>query len=204
MQETKEKSSSSNRRFLIYILLLFAIPLVGAILLYISGWQPAKAGNHGQLIQPAKQIEDRDLRTLDGKTVHFSELRGKWTMLIFGPTACPAECLHNLYVMRQVQAGQGKDGDRVQRVLIATDSSATETLKKKLVDYPGMRVWTGEQKVLAELAKSFGLQLEGLSSNRYIYLIDPMGNLMMRYAPGSDPYGIIKDVTHLLKYSWVG
>lgn len=204
MQEIKENKTSSNRRFLIYVMALFAIPLVGAILLYASGWKPGKGANHGELIQPVRQIEDREMRTLDGKVAHFQELNGKWTMLVFGPSSCAKECLNNLYVIRQVQAGQGKDSDRLQRVLILTDVSELADLKKKLVDYPDMNVWTGDEKVLADLAKNFGLQHEGLSSNHVIYLIDPKGNLMMRYVAGADPYGIIKDLTHLLKYSWVG
>jgi cytochrome oxidase Cu insertion factor (SCO1/SenC/PrrC family) len=199
-----KKGSTSGKKILLYVMALFAIPVAAAVFLYLTGWRPTGAENHGQLIQPVRQIEDRVLQTLDGKSVRFGELRGKWTMVYFGSSSCAAKCLKNLYEMRQVHTGLGKESDRVQRVLIVTDSNTVAALEKKLSDYPGMRVWTGEQTVLSALAQNFGIAPEKFLQNEAIYLIDPMGNLMMRYPQGSDPIGMRKDLTRLLKYSWVG
>lgn len=195
---------SMNRRFFVLFAALLVLPVAVATLLYLTGWRPANGGNHGELIQPARHIEDRILQTLDGRPAHFSELRGKWTMVYFGVSSCSDACMKSLYYMRQVYAAQDNERVRVERVFILTETSAMAELKTRLAGYPGMQVWTGERKVLAELAQSFGIH-EGQSAEQQgIYLVDPLGNLMMRYAPGASPAGMLKDMARLLKYSWVG
>lgn len=195
---------STNRRFFVLFAALLVLPVAAATLLYLTGWRPANGGNHGELIQPARHIEDRALQTLDGRPVHFSELRGKWTMVYFGASSCSDACMKNLYYMRQVHAAQDDERVRVQRVFILTETNAMAELKTRLAGYPGMQVWTGEKKALAALAQSFGIPDGRLAERQGIYLVDPLGNLMMRYAPGAEPSGMLKDLTRLLKYSWVG
>ena len=197
-------ASRRNRGVLVLLMLLFVLPVVAATLLYLTGWRPVSSGNHGELIQPARQIEDLSLQTLDGRAARFSELRGKWTMAYFGASSCPEACMKTLYHMRQVHTAQGKESGRVERVWILADTNGLAELDTRLARYPGMRVWTGEKKVLAELARSFGIREALAAQQPGIYLVDPLGNLIMRYAPGADPAGMLKDITRLLKYSWVG
>jgi cytochrome oxidase Cu insertion factor (SCO1/SenC/PrrC family) len=180
------------------------LPVVLATLLYLTGWRPSSSGNHGELIQPVRQVDNGALQTLDGQSAHFSGLRGKWLMVHFGPSSCPEECMKNIYTMRQIHAAQAKEIGRVQRVFVATDMGAAEKLKAKLVDYPEMRVWTGKKQALAEVLQSFGVDAGQPAEQQGIYLVDPLGNLIMRYPPGTDPGGMLKDLTRLLKYSWVG
>lgn len=198
------QAAPANRWVLAMLMLLFVLPVVLATSLYLAGWRPAGSGHHGELIQPARQIEGAALQTLDGKPTHFSALRGKWIMVHFGSSSCPEECMKNIYIMRQVHAAQAKEIGRVQRVFIATDRGTAEKLKAKLADYPEMRVWTGETQALAELRQSFGIGAGQAAERQGIYLVDPLGNLIMRYPPGTDPSGMLKDLTRLLKYSWVG
>lgn len=198
------KAPASNRWVFVMLMLLFVLPVVLASVLYLTGWRPSSIGNHGELIQPVRQIEGVSLQTLDGKPAHFSELRGKWIMVHIGPSSCPEECLKNIYTMRQVHAAQAKEIGRVQRIFIATDMETAEQLKAKLVGYPEMPVWTGEKKALAEVLQSFGIGAAQGAERQGIYLVDPLGNLIMRYPPGTDPGGMLKDLTRLLKYSWVG
>ena len=186
------------------LMLLFVFPVVFATVLYLTGWRPSSIGNHGELIQPVRQLEGVALQTLDGKPAHFSELRGQWIMVHIGSSSCPEGCMNTIYTMRQVHAAQAKEIGRVQRVFIATDMDAAEKLKAKLVDYPEMRVWTGKKQALAEVLQSFGVDAGQPAEQQGIYLVDPLGNLIMRYPPGSDPGGMLKDLTRLLKYSWVG
>lgn len=201
MQSNKATPEISNKRTLILILAIFVLPALVATLMYVTGWRPSSTGNHGELIQPARFIEDRVMQSVDGKAVKFSELHGKWTMVYFDSAACPEECMKQLYFMRQIHIAQGKDQDRVQRIFIMTDATAADTLPAKLADYPDMRVWAGEKTVLAKLAHDFGIDALAVPEQRIIYLLDPQGNLMMRYMPGSDPAGMRKDLVRLLKYS---
>lgn len=198
------KAAPANRWVFVMLMLLFVLPVVLATLLYLTGWRPSSIGHHGELIQPARQVEGLSLQTLDGQPAHFSELRGKWLMVHFGPSSCPEECLKNIHTMRQIHAAQAKEIGRVQRVFIATDMEAAEQLKVKLVSYPEMWVWTVEKKALAEVLPSFGIDAGQAAEQQGVYLVDPLGNLIMRYPPGTDPGGMLKDLTRLLKYSWVG
>ncbi len=206
MHNNKESQKNSNRRKLVMVLVVFVLPVVVAVSMYLSGWKPAATANHGELIQPVRLIEDKMMQAVDGKAVKFSELHGKWTMVYFDSASCTEECMKQLYLMRQVHIAQGKDQDRVQRVFILTDEKAPEdkvidNLAAKLSDYAGMQVWKGDKTVLSKLAQEFGMESEAVTASRAIYLIDPQGNLMMRYVGGIDPAGIRKDLVRLLKYS---
>lgn len=198
------KADPASRGVFFMLMLLFVLPVVLATLLYLTGWRPSSSGHHGELIQPARQIDVHALQTLDGKSAHFSELRDKWLMVHFGPSSCPEACMKNIYTMRQVHAAQAKELGRIQRVFIATDMGAAEALKVKLADYPEMVVWTGGKKALADVFQSFGIDAGQAAEQQGIYLVDPLGNLIMRYPPGTDPGGMLKDMVRLLKYSWVG
>lgn len=201
MQSNKDAQRVSNRRTLVLVLTVFVLPTVVAVLMYLSGWRPSSTGNHGELIQPVRVIEDRVMQSLDGKPVKFSELHGKWTMVYFDTASCADECMKRLYLMRQIHIAQGKDQDRVQRVFILTDAKAEDTLQPKLADYAEMRVWKGDKPVLDKLAGDFGIDLKNAAGHRNIYILDPQGNLMMLYGAETEPAGMRKDLARLLKYS---
>ena len=201
MQQSDTVKTASNKRTLIFVMAVFALPVVASMMLYLTGWKPSNTVNYGELIQPARQIGDTTLQTLDGKPVQLKVLQGKWTMVYFGSSSCTEACMKNLYYMRQVHAAQGKEVDRLQRVFIVTDATAATTLKTRLTAYPDMHIWKAENTAMADLAKSFGINSAQLAENQDIYIVDPKGNLMMRYAPGADPAGMRKDIERLLKYS---
>jgi len=183
---------------------LAVVPMAAAVLMYASNWRPKATVNVGELIVPVRPIADHVLQTLDGKTMSLSKLHGKWTMLYFDSSFCTEACIKSLYLMRQTHIAQGKESGRVQRVFVVTDTVAAPALTSQLAEYPGMHVLTGDEKSLAELARNFGITEGQLAQQHNVYLIDPQGNLMMRYAPGVDPAGIRKDLKRLLEYSWTG
>ncbi len=201
MQTITEKQIKNNRRNLLIILAVFAVPVLVSSIMYFGGWRPSATGNHGELIQPAHFIEDRSMQTLDGKLLKFSDLHGKWSMVYFDTAACPGECINRLYFMRQLHHSQGKYLDSIQRILVLTDDNSVKTLKSKLADYPDMKILTASKDVLASLFKDFGLDTTKDIEARNIFLLDPLGNLMMRYSSDVEPAGMRKDLARLLKYS---
>jgi cytochrome oxidase Cu insertion factor (SCO1/SenC/PrrC family) len=201
MQSNNVLQKKSNRKNLVLLFVVFALPALVATLMYLTGWRPASSGNFGELIQPARFIEDRVLQSIDAKPVKLSDLHGKWTMVYFDTSACAEECMKQIYLMRQTHIAQGRDQERLQRVFIITDAKEAKALKAKLTDYPEMLVWTAEKPVLAKLMQEFGIDGQTSTGQQNIYLLDPIGNLMMRYVPGIDPAGIRKDLVRLLKYS---
>ncbi|MHB8347567.1 MAG: SCO family protein [Acidiferrobacterales bacterium] len=193
-----------GRLKLFLIIAVFFLPQIIAAALYFGGWRPHKFVNHGQLIRPVRPIADLSLRTLHGKTLRFSALRGKWLMVYFGSSSCGSACKQDLYKMRQVRIAEGDAADRVQRLFVVTNGKGINHLGTILQDYPGMHVVTGPAVAVTSLAGQF--VLDGIfpqNSNR-IYLVDPLGNLMMSYPSDADPEGMRKDLVRLLQVSQVG
>ena len=185
------------------VLLVAILPVVASFTLYLTGWRPSSTVNHGELIKPARALADNPMQDMDGKAAHFSDLHGKWALVYFDTSACPQECTQNLFRMRQIHIAQGKDSERVTRAFITTDP-APATLKAELADYEGMHVWSAEKNALEKIAANFGNSATQLLQQHDTYLIDPMGNVIMRYAPETDPAGMRKDLERLLKYSGAG
>jgi cytochrome oxidase Cu insertion factor (SCO1/SenC/PrrC family) len=196
---------SASRRRILLIGVLFALPVIGAYALYMSGWRPSSTGNHGELVQPARPVADVALTGLDGKPVRFSDLRGKWTLLTFGTAQCLTPCERNLYKMRQVIEAQGKEAGRLQSVMVVIDAGALDWLRYAIKDYPGTRVIAGPADNAVKLARQFALPAGSpLDNLNRIYLVDPLGNFLMSYPADADPSGMRKDLVRLLKVSRIG
>lgn len=201
--------SNAATRGNLFKLSLIAVLFFGttalATFLYLSGWRPSGTTNHGDLVQPARPITAITLRTLDGKAVPFETLKNKWNLIYFNASECGETCKWNLYKMRQVRLAQGKEMTRVNTVLILTDTRARDWLHYMLKDYPDMQVYSADDANLRALGREFalpqGTPLDGLGR---IYVVDPLGNLMMSYGPHADPTGIRKDLGHLLRFSHIG
>ena len=157
-------------------------PIVLGTLAYIFHWGPGHAGNYGELIAP---------RTLSGPPL--DALRGKWVLVSFDAAACGAYCERKLYVMRQTRRAQGKNMERIERLWLLTDAAAPRPALLAAIE--GTRAVRSN----ADFAASFpGNPLE------HIYVVDPLGNLMMRFPRDPDPSKVIKDLERLLKYSGIG
>lgn len=178
---------------------------VASFALIQSGWRPPATRNYGELVQPPRPIQEVALRDPTGATVSVRALHGKWTLVYFGPAECPAPCRDNLYKMRQVAAAQGLEAHRVQRVFVVTDPKPLDLVRHAIEDYPGTLVLGGAPEAVRELARQFalaaGTPLDGLHR---LYVVDPLGNLMMSYPADADPRGINKDLKLLLRASQVG
>jgi hypothetical protein len=157
-------------------------PIILGTLAYVFDWAPGHAGNYGELIAP---------RTLSGPP--FDALRGKWLLVSFDAAACDAYCERKLYVMRQVRRAQGKDMERIERLWLLTDVGAPRP--ELLAAIEGTR--------LARSSAAFTNSFPGNPSD-LIYVVDPLGNLMMRFPRDPDPSKTIKDLQRLMKYSRFG
>lgn len=203
-EQTENQARAGNRIKIILVAVIFMIPVATATVLKLTGWRPAQTGNYGELIQPARPLENVDFRTPDGNSVAISDYRHMWLMVTFGTGYCDEFCEKNIYKMRQAHIAIGKHHKRIKRLLVLT-SKAGSNLLKILKVYPDMAVATGPASAVRDLAGQLqtndGTALDSL--NR-IYLIDPMGNFMMTYDSNANPGGIRKDLGRLLRVSRVG
>ena len=184
---------SPRTKFLL-MLSFFAVPMLAAWIAYF-GWHPDKHKNYGSLL-PVTPLVHTAGTLLDGAPFKLEALHGKWLMVYVGEAACDAACSKQLYYMRQSRISQGKDQDRIERVWVVTDAGTPDPALLKF--HAGLRVWRAVQ---ADFTHQFPAVRPGA---HHLYLVDPIGNLMLRFPENADPRGVIKDMKLLLKASQVG
>ena len=169
-------------------------PFIAALIAFYW-WQPQGAMNYGELI-PVRPLIDSPLRHLDQRAFKLSELKGKWILLQLDQADCAEACRAKLYSMRQVRLAQGREMERVERVWLILDEPPLQTLP--MHEYEGTRMLRAAgSPLLAQFAASG-------SARDHIYLIDPLGNLMLRFPRDADPRRMHKDLARLLKVSRIG
>jgi cytochrome oxidase Cu insertion factor (SCO1/SenC/PrrC family) len=169
-------------------------PFIAAVIAYFY-WQPQGGMNYGDLI-PVRALIDPPLRHLDQRAFRLSELRGKWVLLQLDDADCGAACRAKLYNMRQVRLALGREMERVERVWLILDEAPLET--QLIREYDGTRMLRASgSPMVAEFAPARG-------ARDHIYLIDPHGNLMLRFPKDADPRKMHKDLARLLRASRIG
>jgi len=190
------------RRAILLVMTMFLLPFAVAFGLYWFEWRPTTLGNHGELIQPPRALPETGLRHADGRPLPTAELRGKWVLVLAGQGPCAADCRKNLQQMRQVQVALNKEMGRLSRVWISAShagQAADPALAELRTSYPDLVIAAPDDGSAGEAWRT---ALDGTSYR--FYVIDPLGNVMMRYTEKADPQGMRKDLERLLKYSWVG
>lgn len=194
-------SSLRSRALLVGMILVFAAPLLAAsFMYYFRDRLSLPAPNaYGDLILPAHAYQRFSLKRLNGRPLDIEFLRDQWTLVYVGGSACDLWCEASLFKMRQVRLTLGADQSRVQRLYILTDTRDLGALRPLLRRHPGMTVATPPEGRHQALLAPFGEHPSGA-----LFLIDPNGNLMMRYPPDAAAKGLMEDLDHLLKASGIG
>ena len=185
----------------IALFLVFLLPVTLATMFYFFHDNLPSPGtkNHGELINPAQPLAQFSARTLEGKLLSHDYLHGKWTLILIGENTCDLYCEASLFKTRQARLAMGEDISRVQRLYLLTIASPGENLRPLLREHPQMTVASLQKEAQENVLNSLGTQPEG-----NIYIIDPLGNVMMRYSKDSNAKGMIDDLRHLLKASRIG
>jgi cytochrome oxidase Cu insertion factor (SCO1/SenC/PrrC family) len=206
-QQVSNKQRNQNRSKLIILILMFFGSVFIAWLLINNAdtWRPWGTKNNGDLVIPARPVTDLTMQTLDDKSFTIKEMVGKWVMVYIGKTDCDEICKTNLYNIRQSRLGQKGEHARIERLYIMVGDKPTASLNNAMTENQGMKVVRVNAEILPKLLSTFKIK-DGVSADTTtrIYLIDPIGNLMMKYEQGFDPRGIAKDIELLLKVSLVG
>ena len=193
-----EQARKAGRWKLLALFAVCAAPLIASYFAYYVV-KPEGRTNYGELIDPrAHPMPTLNATSLDGKPAALEALKGRWILLQVGDAECLTSCQKKLHEMRQLRLAQGKDMDRVERVWLVTDNEPLETLLMREYDDTHML------RVKPEVLKAW-LPVEPDSATAdLIYMIDPLGNLMMRFPKNADAGRIKKDLARLLKASRIG
>jgi ferric-dicitrate binding protein FerR (iron transport regulator) len=183
-----------GRRVALLILAICAAPTIAAWFAYFV-WQPQSRANYGELIEP-RLLSDPELRRLDGSPFRLSQLRGKWVLVQIDSAACGEGCRKKLRYMRQARLAQGRDAERIERVWLLDDSAAPNSAL--LREHAGLNV-------VRARAKAFLAEFPAAGSPAgYIYVVDPLGTLMLRFPGDPDGGRMLRDLARLLRASRVG
>ena len=201
-QPAAHTQNPRQRRILIGVALMFFAPLgLSFYLYYGKDWHPGGRVNAGELIQPARPLPALALPLITGeRSTDAQFLKGKWTFLYVQRGRCDDECRRHLYDTRQVRLALDREMNRVQRVFIGdADCCDLPELKAAHPDLTVIRASPANDALLALLPMR-----EGASNSHRVYLIDPLGNAMMFYAPDAKPKGMLEDMKRLLRLSSIG
>lgn len=199
---TATRQQKKTRLTIVLLFAIFLAPLVGSWILYkfTDLGRDGGAASHGDLILPPKTLEDVALRDPFDEEKE-TQLHKKWSLFYFSKKGCDDQCLKNVYSMRQIRLAVGKHFERVQRVILVDVITDEEALKKSLENFKGQLILDSEKvdQAFIDAFKVEGVE-DPYTAGRF-YIIDPLGNLMMSYAPDHNPKGVIQDLTKIFRVS---
>jgi hypothetical protein len=198
MSELSQNPPSERSKKTFYLLILvFILPFTMAVLLHFFDLKPS-GKSYGYLIQPPKSLQIPALTDIQGQVFKATQWNKIWSIVTVDSTGCAALCADRIHMLKQVHTSMNKEIDRVQRVLLvpqAIDGEGYSEIQKK---YPDLIILAGADSEMEKFSAEFNATKGG------VFLVDPLGNLMMSYPEKFDPKGLRSDLTRLLKNSWAG
>lgn len=190
-------STAAGRWKMLALLLVCAAPVIASYFTYYV-IRPEGRRNFGELIDPQRSLPAMSTQTLDGQAGALTALKGQWLLVSVAGGACDRKCEKNLYFQRQLREALGKEKDRLDRVWLVTDEVAVpKALLPALASSTVLRV---DPAALAQwLEPAAGQRLQD-----HLYLVDPLGNWMMRFPVDMDAAAAAKarrDLERLLRAS---
>ena len=200
MTDDKARRRRGRIQFVL-LAILFLGPLAVAWIMYFDpgGWRPAGAVNHGILVDPPVPLPN--VRIADeGPDGSDGDLRGRWTMLYLDGGQCSDRCMQALDLSARTRLALGRRLARVQRVYIAEGPEMVTELPESQAD---LMIASASIPEMEDLVAALPADLPRDGSE--ILLVDPLGNLMMRFpVKNDDPKGMLEDIKKLLRLSRIG
>ena len=178
---------------------LFFLPLVASFYMYYgSDWRPVASTEHGELYRPARPLPQAELRDSKGNVGPVKPFNEKWSLVYVGSGACDDLCKSSLYFMRQTRLSLNNEMTRVNRFFLATSACCDNAFLDR--EHPGLVTLDASGPEGAALVAAFPTT----DRERSLYVVDPLGNLVMRYDTRENPKGLLDDLKKLLKLSHIG
>jgi hypothetical protein len=177
--QADERRTVSGRFKMLMVMLVCAAPVIASYVTYYV-IRPESRRNYGELVTPPKDMPQATVRDMQGNALQLSSLKGQWLLVSVGSGACDAACQQNLYFQRQLREVLGKDKDRLDRLWLINDEAAVQpNLLPALDPAQALRIDAGTLQSWLSPAPGHALQ-------DHLYVVDPMGNWMMRFPAHMD------------------
>jgi len=191
-------SRARGRRTLLIVAAVFFVPVAVAFTLYYGKlWHPANSSSKGELIDPARPLVVTGLRHPDGTPAGAEVLSGKWTLIYIGDGRCDEACRNALVFGRQSRLALNNEMTRVQRVLLATANCCDNEYLAR--EQAGLIALDASSPEASALLAQFPPSRE-----QSLFIVDPLGNLMMRHDASHTTKDLLSDLKKLLKLSHIG
>ena len=186
------RRTSMGRWKMLLVLAVCAAPVVASYFTYFV-IRPQARTNYSELITPVREMPDTlPITAQDGSSVQPRSLHGQWLLVVVADAACNTRCEKNLVLARQLRETLGRDKDRVDKLWLVTDSGKPAPA---LLEATGVTALQVPAAALSQwLAPAAGQAL-----GDHLYLVDPMGQWMMRAPVDPDPPKFKRDVERLLR-----
>lgn len=188
---------SRGRLKLFLVMLACAAPVLASYFTYYV-IRPEGRVNYADLIEPQRPVPDMPVVTTDGRSETLAAWRGKWILVVVGSPSCDKSCEQSLYNVRQVRLTTGRERERVERLWLL--NAPGEPAPALLSQHEGLHV----RRITTDTLATRFPAAEGQRIEDHIFIIDPLGNLMMRFPVQADPSRMKKDLNKLLRASRVG
>ncbi len=189
-----------KRLTLIALMALFLSPVIAAWL-----WTPDTFRNRGELIDPPRPLVNVQMISADGTNVDLATLFGRWTYVFFVEAGCDESCKQLADAIERVRLTQGKNEKRVRLMMITLNPDSLSSLEEIRLNIPKTIVLGVSASQKDQLLRQFMLRGgESMPQSDNVFLVDPMGNLMMNYPAKTDPTDLRKDISRLLRASRIG
>ena len=189
--------TGAGRWKMIAVLLVCASPVIASYLTYYV-IRPEGRRNFGELITPQRPLPALATVDLQGKAGELTSLKKQWLLVSVANAGCDAACQQRLYFQRQLKESLGREKGRLDRVWLISDSAPIDDkLRLALTDFTLLRV--PAEQLAQWLPSAPGQRLED-----HLFVVDPLGNLMMRFPASMDAAGAAKakrDLDRLLRAS---
>jgi hypothetical protein len=199
---------SRNLRTIAVLAALFLLPLVIAFVMYYGGWSPADQSIHGELFDPARPLPRIDLPVIEGARDNKA-FTDHWSLVYIGDGQCGDECRVALHVMRQSRLLLNQDMDRLQRIFLVTGGCCDRELLRH--EHAGLVLLDASSAEAAALLRAFTLPesrnvsiADDARPEHLLFVVDPLGNLVLRFDTRRDPKGLLADLRKLLRLSHIG
>ncbi len=197
MANEAESRTRSGRLKMLAVMLICAAPVVASYFTFYVV-QPAGKPGFGELIEPPRPLPDVVGTAMDGTNINLRTLKDQWLLVSVASANCDTQCARHLYLQRQLRQTLGKEKERLDWVWLISDAApVADTLLPALKEATVVRV------PAADLAKWLVPQA-GYDLADHLYLVDPLGKLMMRFPPHLDAAGarhVKRDLDRLLRAS---
>ena len=200
MRDYPAAQSRRGRITMLLILFACALPVIASYFTYYV-IRPQGRTNYATLVEPQRPLPDAatvPAQDLAGRPAALASLKGQWLLVAVQPATCGAACEKTLYLQRQLREMMGAERDRIAKVwLVDSPEPLTGALADVIASPPPITTLRVDRAALARwLEPEAGHALED-----HLYIVDPMGNWMMRTPADPDPVKLKKDVDRLLRAS---